>query len=134
MKIKTFHAHFSLSLGNYNSERIGFAVELDDNETPEDVVITLRERAKNIVGKKAQDYYSDKDAMQSECRALERKLQILRNQWEATATFLKAQGLNPDAPSMPDFGLLLTAVRVEAEAVAEEEEEEEYDEEEYDEN
>ncbi|MEH1810903.1 MAG: hypothetical protein V7K26_00180 [Nostoc sp.] len=131
MRIKTFHAHFSLSLGNYNSERIGFAVELDDNETPEEVVITLRERAKNIVGKKAQDYYSDRDGLQNECRTLERKLQLLRNQWEATATFLKAQGLNPEAPSMPDFGLLLTAVRVEAEAVAEEEyeEEEEYEDE-----
>ncbi|WP_168163391.1 hypothetical protein [Calothrix sp. 336/3] len=44
MKIKTVHAHFLVSTGNYNNERIGFSVVLDE-ESPEQAVEILRERA-----------------------------------------------------------------------------------------
>lgn len=54
MKIKRLHAHFLISTGSYNNERIGFSVELDEDETVESVVSQLRERAKNIVGPTAQ--------------------------------------------------------------------------------
>nr|WP_322711765.1 hypothetical protein [Nostoc sp. ChiSLP03a]MDZ8213008.1 hypothetical protein [Nostoc sp. ChiSLP03a] len=130
MKIKTIHAHFLISIGNYSNERIGFSVELDETESIESTVEELRERAKKIVGKKAEDLYDEKSKLWRECTELEKKLNTLRKEWDATAEFLKAQGLNPTAPSMPQFRNLLTAVTVESEVVTEtaDEEDDNYDE------
>ncbi|MEH1992350.1 hypothetical protein [Nostoc sp.] len=124
MKIKTIHAHFLISIGSYSNERIGFSVELDEAESIESTVEELRERAKRIVGKKAEDLYEERSKMWRECAELEKKLNTLRKEWDATAEFLKAQGLNPAAPSMPQFRNLLTAVTVESEVVTETEDEE----------
>ncbi|AFY43744.1 hypothetical protein [Nostoc sp. PCC 7107] len=119
MKIKTIHAHFLISIGNYSNERIGFSVELAEEESLEEIVSNLREKAKRIVGKTADELYSERNKIRSECIELEVKLKKLRQEWDATAEFLKAQGLNPTAPSMPQFRNLLTAVTVESEVVTE---------------
>ncbi|MHC5724100.1 MAG: hypothetical protein ACYT04_40085 [Nostoc sp.] len=124
MKIKTIHAHFLISIGNYSNERIGFSVELDEGETVESVVVELREKAKKIVGKTAEELYNRKNNLYRECLDLETNLNKLRQEWDATAEFLKAQGLNPVAPSMPQFRNLLNAVTVESEVVTEAEDEE----------
>lgn len=117
MQIKQVHCHFLISIGNYSNERIGFSVELDENETPEQVVQELRERAKQIVGQPADELYSEKYRAESAIRELERKLASLRKEWDATAEFLKAQGIRPDAPPMPQFNNLLKAAKVEEEAI-----------------
>jgi molybdopterin converting factor small subunit len=119
MQIKQVHCHFLISIGNYSNERIGFSVELSENETPEQVVQELRERAKQIVGQPADELYSDKCRLEAAIRELERKLASLRKEWDATAEFLKAQGIRPDAPSMPQFNNLLKAAKVEEEAIGE---------------
>lgn len=130
MKIKTLHAHFLISIGSYSNERIGFSVEVDNEESIEEIVSNLREKAKKIVGKKADELYDERNKIYRECADLERKLNTLRKEWDATAEFLKAQGLNPQAPSMPQFRNLLTAVTVESEVVTEQEDEDDdnYDE------
>lgn len=131
MQIKTVHAHFLISIGSYSNERIGFSVILDEGETPEEVVPRLRERAKNIVGKKSDELYNERNKLIRECTELEAKLHLLRKEWDATAAFLKAQGLNPVAPSMPQFRNLLSAVTVESEVVTEsdyDDEDDDYDE------
>ncbi|MEH2085986.1 hypothetical protein [Nostoc sp.] len=128
MQIKTFHAHFLLQTDSSNQERIGFSVILDEDETPEQVVPILRQKAINIVGKKAYDFYQDRRILRDECNHLEKKLELLRKEWDATAEFLKAQGLNPTAPSMPQFRNLLTAVTVESEVIHDvNDEEDDYD-------
>ena len=129
MKIKRLHAHFLISTGSYNNERIGFSVELDSEESVEEVVTTLREKAKNIVGPTAQEFYDNKRKHARECELIEEKLNKLRKEWDATAAFLKAQGLNPEAPSMPQFRNLLEAVTVQSEVVIEDDDEDEEDEE-----
>ncbi|OUL34081.1 hypothetical protein [Nostoc sp. 106C] len=137
MKIKTVHAHFLISLGNYSNERIGFSVNLDEGETAEEVVPILREKAKKIVGEKADDLYEKRTKLYRECQNYEDKLGKLRKEWDATAAFLKAQGLNPDAPSMPQFRNLLSAVTVESEVVNDaddEDDEDDYDEDDEDYN
>lgn len=126
MKIKTLHAHFQISLNNYNNETVGWTVELEEGETSQSVVAELREQAKQIIGKHADELYSDRNKLRRECNGLENKLALLRQEWDATAEFLKAQGLNPTAPSMPQFRNLLTAVTVKSEVVVEEEDEEVY--------
>ncbi len=42
MKIKRLHAPNLISTGNYNNERIGFSVELNEGESIESVVTSLR--------------------------------------------------------------------------------------------
>lgn len=136
MKIKTVHAHFLISLGSYSNERIGFSVQLEEGETAEEVVPVLRERAKKIVGQTADDLYDKRSKLYRECLTYEDKLDKLRKEWDATAAFLKAQGLNPDAPSMPQFRNLLTAVTVESEVVSndEDDDDDDYDEDDEDYN
>lgn len=48
------------------------------------------------------------------------RLNKLRKEWDATAEFLKTQGINPQAPSMPQFRNLLAAAEdIESEGVTE---------------
>ncbi len=133
MKIKTVHAHFLIQLKSYAHERIGFSVKLEDGETPEQIIPELRNKAIQIIGKRTSDLYDEKNSLEIKCSELEYKLEVLRKEWDATATFLKAQGLNPDAPSMPQFQKLLTSVTVESEIVTDDEDDEdgEDDEDEY---
>lgn len=119
MRIKTVHAHFLISIGNYSNERIGFSVELEEGETPESIVPQLRERAIAIVGRPAQELYDEKYRAEQTIRPLEARLKQLRAEWDATSEFLRTQGVNPDSPKMPVFGNLLSAARVEEEATVE---------------
>ncbi|HEY9610495.1 hypothetical protein [Allocoleopsis sp.] len=116
MQIKLVHAHFLISVGNYSNERIGFSVELDDGETPENVVPQLREKARRIVGQPADELYEEKYKLENTIRELEKRLKILREEWDKTAEFLKAQGIKPEASHMPQFSNLLSASKVEEES------------------
>jgi hypothetical protein len=117
MQIKSVHAHFLISIGNYSNERIGFTVELENGETPEDVVPILRDKARQIVGQPADELYGEKYKIESTVRELEKRLAKLREEWDKTAEFLKAQGIKPDASPMPQFGNLLAAAKVEEEGL-----------------
>jgi|GEM_PF-2577594 hypothetical protein len=118
MKIKQVHAHFLISIGNYSNERIGFSVVLDENEQPEEIVSELRKKAAAIVGLPAEDLYNRKWQAERECQALEIRMAKLRKEWDSMSEFLKAQGINPDAPPMPQFNNLLNAAKVEEETVS----------------
>ena len=117
MQIKVVHAHFLISIGNYSNERIGFSVELEEGETAESVIPQLREKALAIVGRPAQELYDEKYRAEQAIRPLEARLKQLRAEWDATSEFLRAQGINPDAPKMPVFSNLLAAAKVEEEEV-----------------
>lgn len=119
MQIKTVHAHFLISIGHYSNERIGFSVELEEGETPESVIPQLREKAKQIVGRTAEEIYDEKHRAEQAIRLLETRLKQLRAEWDATSEFLRAQGVNPDSPKMPVFSNLLAAAKVEEEATVE---------------
>ena len=118
MKIKLIHAHFLISIGDYSNERIGFTVEPEDEETLEQVVAALRAEAIEVVGPKANELYDLRSTLQKQCYEVEKKLTKARSEWDATAEFLKTQGIKPDAPPMPQFNNLLSAVKVEEESVS----------------
>ena len=117
MKIKLVHAHFLISIGDYSNERIGFTVELEEGETVTSVVDDLRQQAITAVGPKSEELYRQNRQLRVENRELEEKMNKLRSEWEATAEFLRAQGIKPEAPSMPQFQRLLNAAKVESQSV-----------------
>lgn len=124
MNIKLIHAHFTIPTGNGGRERIGFTVEIETGETIGQVVAELREKAATEVGELYSTYYNQRWELRKEVTELEDKLKTLRREWDATAEFLRSQGINPKSPSMPQFERLLKAasgeVTVEAEVVEEE--------------
>jgi hypothetical protein len=117
MKIEKLHAHFLITTDSYNNERVGFTVTLDEGEDTTKVVELLRIRACNAIGESADALSSKRRTLSYNCDNLQKKLDKLREEWEATAQFLKAQGLNPEAPSMPQFRNLLQSVKVDSEEV-----------------
>ena len=117
MKIKLVHAHFLISIGDYSNERVGFTVELEENDTVTSVVDDLRQQAITAVGPKSEELYNQNRRLRSENRELEERMNKLRLEWEATAEFLRTQGIKPEAPSMPQFQRLLNAAKPESQSV-----------------
>ena len=81
MKIKQIHAHFLIPIGDYSNERIGFSVELEENETVESVVSELRNQAVKVVGGKADELYNLRRSLQEQCWALEKRLEKAHAEW-----------------------------------------------------
>lgn len=117
MEIKYLHAHFLISIGNYSNERIGFTVVPDEGESLESIVESLRERAKAIIGQPAETLYNEKWELQKQCENLRGRLEKLQQQWDATAEFLRTQGIKTNMPAMPQLNNLLAAATVEEEQV-----------------
>ncbi|MHC5675350.1 hypothetical protein [Nostoc sp.] len=117
MKIKLVHAYFLISLGDYSNERIGFTVELEAEETIESVVSQLRQQAIAAIGPKSEELYDRNRRLRVENRELQERNSKFRSEWDATAEFLRAQGIKPEAPSMPQFQNLLNAAKPESQAV-----------------
>ncbi|MDJ0737653.1 MAG: hypothetical protein QNJ47_26960 [Nostocaceae cyanobacterium] len=111
MEIITFHFEAVITLDNYSHEKIGFEVKLEDGETSEEVAKILRDKAASIIGENAQQLYYKKDSLEREVHSLTERLAKLRKEWNATAQFLRSQGIKPESPSMPQFGNLLAAAQ-----------------------
>ena len=119
MKIKTVHYLATINLGNYSNEKIGFVADIEDGETPEQVLEALRQKARECSLPNSEETYRIIYKAQSELRDLERKLNKARTEWNATAEFLRTQGIKADAPSMPSFTNLLPGIAQEHVAEAE---------------
>jgi predicted nuclease with TOPRIM domain len=126
MKIEKIHAHFLVNTDAYNNERVGFTVILDEDDDIKETVDQLRKKACNAIGENADILSSRRRKLSYECEKLQDKLDKLRQEWEATAEFLKAQGINTEAPSMPQFRNLLTSVEVNSEEVVTDEDEDNF--------
>lgn len=117
-KITTLHAHFLISVGNYSNERIGFSVEInDESDNIEEIVAGLRKKAISIIGLTAEDYYQKRYRLKTECLRLEAQLARLTEEWNRTADFLKAQGINVEAPKLTPISGLLSASKIEQESI-----------------
>lgn len=107
------HVHFKAlyNLGNYNNETIGLQAAIEEGENPDEVLASLREKAIALnAGNRgdASELYSNIYKYKRALADLESRIKTATEQWNATAAFLKAQGINPDAPSL-DLPPLLTA-------------------------
>ena len=108
--MKTTHVEFSalFNLGDYSNEKIGFRVQLEEGDEIEHVVGTLRARAISMSAGEgnATNLYSHIYSQHRQLRELEKKVAEATEQWNQVANFLRAQGLNPDAPNLPTLPAL----------------------------
>jgi len=110
MKITQVEYQALYNLGNYNNERISLRATVEDGETPEEVVDQLRQKAIALnagSGGDADELYGRIYRYKQSLQSLETKIKTAAEQWNQTAEFLKAQGLNPDAPKLSPFNSLL---------------------------
>lgn len=113
MKIKKVHYLATLNLGNYSNEKIGFSAEIENGETPEQVLEQLREKVKGCALPNSEKLYSEIRDRKYALDALNEKIEKAKNQWNATAEFLRTQGIKPDAVDLPQFTHLLPQVESE---------------------
>lgn len=110
MKITQVGYQALYNLGSYNNERISLRATLEEGDTPDDVVNQLRQKAIALnagSGGEADELYGRIYRYQRDLRELEAKIKTAAEQWNQTAAFLKAQGLNPNAPTLEPFQSLL---------------------------
>lgn len=125
MQIKTVHYSVLLNLGNYSNEKIGFTAQVGEGETVEQVIEQLREKVKQNGGTNAEELYEKMWQGKRELAELERKIKKATDEWNATAEFLRTQGIKPESPNMPQFTNLLPEVQEENSGVVDGELEEE---------
>jgi dephospho-CoA kinase len=111
MQIKTIHYSALLNLGDYSNEKIGFTAQIDDGETVEQVIETLRQKVKENGGVNADKLYSTMAKGRHELAKLEDRINKATAEWNALAEFLRTQGIKPDAIDMPKFTNLLPEVK-----------------------
>lgn len=109
MKITTVGYARLNNLGDYQNERIEMQAQLEEGETPEQVLQDLKERVLAECKPSARQLDDRRWDLINEIDKLERKLADYQRKWNAAAQFLIAQGIKPDAPMFPDLAGLLPA-------------------------
>lgn len=112
-----------INLGNYNNERIELHAQIDESETVPEVVEALRQKIREVGGRNADEMYNTLERGKRQLASLEQKIALATEKWNATAEFLRRQGIKPDANDMPQFTNLLPSVSEELVEEAEIEEE-----------
>ena len=113
MKYKTVHYSALVNLGDYNNEKFGFTAEVEEGDSVEEIIGTLRLKVEKLGGLNAQEFYERQRTGRHALLELERKIKQATEQWNATSEFLRTQGIKPDAPVMPAFTNLLPEVKEE---------------------
>ena len=110
MRVTQVEFQALFNLGDYNNERIGITAQLEEGDTAESVIPSLREKVIELAANKGM---GDTDAIyrhiwdqQVQLKKLETQIAEATEQWNQTAEFLRAQGIKPDSPSLPVFKAL----------------------------
>lgn len=117
MKIKTVHYSALINLGDYSKEKIGFTAEVEEGDTIDEIIESLKFKVEQVGGLNAQEFYSKQRHGTQLLQELERKIKQATEQWNATSEFLRTQGIKPDAVDMPAFTNLLPEVKEERSGV-----------------
>ena len=110
MKIRTVQYLATMNLGNYSNEKIGFTADINEDDDVEQVVEALRQKVKDCALPNIEEVQSEIYKQRNELRRLKEKLEKARSEWDATAEFLRTQGIKADAANMPQFTNLLPAI------------------------
>jgi hypothetical protein len=115
------------NLGDYSNETIGLVAKLEPDDSPEEAIEALRQQAVSKAGLNANKVWQEKWAAERDLRNLQRQIDEAAKHWENVQAFLKAQGINPEAPNMPIFAPQLNP-SPEVEVVEMDGDDDEYDE------
>lgn len=119
MRIKFVHYSALLNLGNYSNEKIGFTAEFQEGDDVDSIVESLRQKVKETGGLNADEFYSKQNKARRQLADLEQKIKQATQKWDATAEFLRTQGIKPDLTNMPQFNNLLPEIKEEDSGIVE---------------
>lgn len=95
------------NLGNYENEKIRVEATWDGSTPLNEVVDHLRQKCAACAQPEANKSWEKRRQLQHAIDKLETRLQELQKNWETVSTFLKAQGIKPDAAEFPMLTNLL---------------------------
>jgi hypothetical protein len=107
MKVTQIEYSALYNTGNYEHEKVGLTVELEEGEAPEEVVIALRKKTAEMVGPKAMEQVMLKQQLNEAVSKMQRKAANCEEEYEAMRSFLQAQGIKADMPAFPMLSTLL---------------------------
>lgn len=119
MRIRSVSYHALFNLGDYENEKIELIAQLEEDETPEEVIPQLREKVQALAQPSAAKAWNERTKLQGELHSIQVKLTKARQEWEATAEFLRSQGIKTDVAPMPEFSKLLNPASSEGSEVIE---------------
>ena len=103
MKITKVTYSALVNLGNYENEKIELEGEVEEGEKWTECLEDLKLKVRSNLRSQERyfDYCRRFDEQRKKLIDIEQKLQKAYEQWEEVSSFLKAQGLKPDAPKFP---------------------------------
>ena len=101
MNINTVHYESCFNLGEYENERLRIVAAVPEQATPEVVLKLLREKMIQLAYPEFQTLSSTTATLKRKLRKFEELIEKKTNEWNATANFLRTQGMNPNAPDAP---------------------------------
>lgn len=115
MKIKRIEYEACINLGDYENEKIRVSAFLEDDDTVEQTVESLRQTVANSAMNKPWNTYQEVLTRGKQLAELEKKIVERTNEWNQIAEFLQATGIKADASPMPMFSKLLTSAEIDQE-------------------
>lgn len=107
MKVTQIEYSALFNTGNYENEKIGLTVSLEEGETVEETVVALRKKTAEMVGPKAMEQVNLKHRLNQAVREMQQKAETAKVEYERMAEFLKAQGIKGDMADFPLLKILL---------------------------
>jgi hypothetical protein len=128
MKITTATYGGTFSTGNYENQKLSLSAQLEEGDTPDQVIAALKEKVIQLAGPTAQEAWHRTRELERNLFQLRKKTEEAHQEWEKVSAFLSAQGIKADMPQFPELKLLLPTPQPDAEYHAIEEADEEEDE------
>lgn len=107
MKVTQIEYSALYNTGNYENEKVGLTVQLEEGETVEETVLALRKKTAEMVGPKAMEQVSLKHRLNLAVKDMQEKTEQAAQEYEQAKAFMEAQGLKMDMPAFPLLRTLL---------------------------
>jgi hypothetical protein len=107
MKVTQIEYVALYNTGNYEHEKVGLTVQLEEGEAPEEVVIALRKKTAEMVGPKAMEQVHLKHQLNQAVKKMQDTAANAGEEYEQLREFMRAQGLKLDMPVFPMLKTLL---------------------------
>jgi hypothetical protein len=107
MKVIQIEYSALYNTGNYENEKVGLTVQLEEGETVEETVLALRKKTAEMVGPKAMEQVDLKQRLSRAVARMREEAELAAQEYEVAKNFMEAQGLKMDMPAFPMLKTLL---------------------------